>query len=79
MNLKIHFHVFDVCRFFFQLNKRFNLSFLNVHGKLFTKVGYVLTILSKEIIGINVAYIKFRNVHCYRLNVSDTDSESCFF
>ena len=25
----------------FQLNKRFVLSFLNVHGKLFTKVGYV--------------------------------------
>lgn len=66
MNLKIHFMCLMCAVFFFQLNKRFNLSFLNVHGKLFTKVGYVLTILSKEIIGINVAYIKFRNVHCYR-------------
>ncbi len=26
----------------FQLNKRFVLNFLNVHGKLFTKIGYVL-------------------------------------
>lgn len=52
-----------MCAIFSQLNKRFNLSFLNVHGKLFTKVGYVLAILYEEIIGINVAYIMFRNVH----------------
>lgn len=30
--------------FLLQLNKRFNLSFLNVHGKLFTKVGCVLEV-----------------------------------
>lgn len=49
-----------MCAIFFQLNKRFNLSFLNVHGKLFTKVGYVLAILYEEIIGINLAFILFR-------------------
>lgn len=52
-----------MCAFFSQLNKRFNLSFLNVHGKLFTKVGYVLAILYEEIIGINLAFILFRNGH----------------
>lgn len=63
MNLKIQYiFMCLMCAIFFQLNKRFNLSFLNVHGKLFTKVGYVLTILSKEIIGIIVAYIMLRNV-----------------
>ena len=43
---------------FFQLNKIFVLNFLNVHGKLFTKIGYVKLIECKMHVKFSSLYSK---------------------